>query len=545
MNDADLTPAEMAEWERRTTCGEDVGLDDPVWRLANLYMCLDEGQAVHFVPTPEQRAVIVAIHMRGWLRLIIPKARQLGMSLLLNLISLDFQVFTEGFSGAWIDKTQSDAEKKKREKLRFAWERLPPELLDAFVAHKDTNEVFTIREKLRPAAPESTMTYGINYRGGTVDMLVISEWGTVQNDDRQRSMEIKAGAIPAVERAEKGLCVIETTWKGGLDGEIGPYVTEALETPEDQRGPKSWRIMFFGWQLCPLYRQSHGYIDAISAEYFRECEKKGVLLDHEQKLWYAEKRRTATSAKTIKEEYPTFVEECWENTPVGSIYGKWIEEARAGGRIINTLPPRDYPVHTFWDIGHPNNTVALLVQMTPTQIRIVDVLMETDATIEQRGEWMRQTGWDFGVHYFPWDADSDKDSIGTSPMTTFRRVFGPTCRVVPKCHSQWDGISAMRTNFNRCVFVCDNNAKIGDHSTPGARMKQFLEFLGRFRADRETSTGIAKDVPVHDRYSHCASAFAQLGLTILGGGIEHANSVGYRQPQARQPLKVIRASHGY
>ena len=77
-------------------------------------------------------------------------------------------------------------------------------------------------------------------------------------------------------------------------------------------------------------------------------------------------------------------------------------------------------------------------------------------------------------------------------------------------------------------------------------MKQFIEFLGRFRAERETSTGIAKDVPLHDRYSHAASAFAQLGLVISGGLVQYANHVGERNPMVeRNPLRVVRAHAGY
>jgi hypothetical protein len=62
---------------------------------------------------------------------------------------------------------------------------------------------------------------------------------------------------------------------------------------------------------------------------------------------------------------------------------------------------------------------------------------------------------------------------------------------------------------------------------------------------RETSTGITKLEPIHDRYSHCASALAQLGLVIGMGRVPHANSVGSREPYERPPLRVIAAGHNY
>ena len=48
------------------------------------------------MPTEEQIEVIVAIHVRKWRRLIIPKARQLGMSTVLVLIGFDMALFTRG-----------------------------------------------------------------------------------------------------------------------------------------------------------------------------------------------------------------------------------------------------------------------------------------------------------------------------------------------------------------------------------------------------------------------------------------------------------------
>lgn len=545
----ELSPEELAEWERRTSpsrehsvVAEGDAWADPLWRICNIYTCLSpEGETVHFVPSPEQCVVIWCIWVKGWQRIIIPKARQLGMSLTLCLMALDEMVFSAGFQGALIDKTQPDCAKKMEEKIRFSYKNLLPEIRSALNVTADNDSEFTVESvKKSDYTLPSSYQAGVTFRGGTVRWLHISEWGTIQNDPRTRdkSVEIKTGAVPAVERAEDGVCVIETTWKGGLDGEIGPYVSEALSVPDEEKGPKSWRILFFGWQTEPTYRQTHGQIDGVSAEYFREIEKAGVVLSNEQKLWYAEKRRTATSAQDVKQEYPTLVHECWEQVPVGSIYGRWIEEARATGRISNFLPPRDFPVHTWWDIGHPLNTVTILTQITPTQIRIIDCLMEIDMTPEQRAAWLRQLGWDYGKHFFPHDADSDSASTGMTPISRFRQILGPQCQVVPKCRTVWDGIGIVRVNFPRFVFAADTKAKLDDRSTAGARVNTLLDHLGRYRAERETKAGIAKDEPVHDRYSHASDALRQMGQAMAGGLIENANHVGDARGQQAKKLEV-------
>ncbi len=397
---------------------------------------------------------------------------------------------------------------------------------------------------------ESSFVATITYRGGTLEFLWISEWGWVQNNDRQRSVEIKNGAIPAAEKAEKGVIVIETTWQGGLDGELGPYVMESQTTPDELKGPKSWRVMFFPWYNEPTYRQSHGQIDAVSAEYFRECQKRGVILDEQQKLWYAEKRRTATGAKSMREEYPTFVEECWQNIPEGSIYGQEIEQAKQEFRVVPFLCPRDYPVHTFSDIGAPINTVSWAAQITPFEVRIVDCLFDVEMTHEQRAAWWRTLPYDFGNHYWPHDAETALDTDGATPIQKFRRIYGPTCIIVPRIHNIWTGISDTQANFPRFKFRADmmlaHDPKapfpLAPHEGP-LRMKLAVEALARYRFIRESSTGITKNEPVHDRYSHVADALRQLGQTLAAGRVAHANSIGRREPPAdsHPRLQVIRA----
>lgn len=548
-----LTDSELAEWAARTSLDRDPveAIGDPVWRIANRYRILSaNGKEIPFTPNAQQREVIWAVYVRGWLRIIIPKARQLGMSTLLALMALDGVCWREGFQAALIDKTSEDAEKKHREKVCFAWERIDPYEKSLLIEEKKTTDKLIVKEAGTPTAPESSFTAAINFRGGTVEMLWISEWGWVQNNDRARSREIQTGAMAAVEKAENGLCVIETTWQGGLDGELGSYVEEARSTPEELKGPKSWRIMFFPWMTEPAYSQTHGQIDGHSAQYFLDCEKRGVVLTHGQKLWYSEKRRTAVSIKTMKEEYPTFVEECWTTLPEGSIYGMHIEQAKGEGRVHAFLSARDYPLHSFWDLGAPINTATWFAQITPYEVRIVDALFDVEMTTEQRAAWIRQLPYDIGNHYLPHDAESAKDTEGVSPIHRFRTIFGPSCLIVPRIHNVWTGISDTQANFTRLKFRADMTAEHRadapfplEHHLGPLRVKLALDALSRYRFVKESSTGIVKNEPLHDRYSHIADALRQLGQTLAAGRVENANAIGPRGSEPRR-LQVKLASAG-
>lgn len=532
----DMTPAELVEWERRTSLEREPmeALADPVWRLGSgaLYKCLDEnGREVFFRPTPEQRLVIWCIVVRGWRRLIIPKARQLGMSLVLCLISLDGAAFNTGFKAALVDKTEDDAKKKLREKVGFAFDRLPADVRAALVVRTNSATCLALGDASDEGAALSTCEADVSFRGGTVEWLHISEWGAIQVKQRARSIEIKNGALPAVERAANGVCVVETTWEGGLDGELGPLVQEAQGVPEAQKGPKSWRILFFPWFSNPLYAQSHGYVDGESAKYFEELANLGVRLTHSQELWYAEQRRTK-GARSVRTEYPSLVHECWETLPEGSIYGPWIEQSRAAGRILAYEPSLASLVHTFWDLGQPLNTVCWFVQITPGEIRVLDVEMELDITLADRISRIHARGWPMGLHFLPHDAGV-RQTNGRCQADDFREALGAgNVRVVPRVGDVWQGIDSLRALFPRLVF-----------RLPAC--KRGIEHLSRYSAVRETSTGIAKNEPVHDRYSHAADALRQLAQAIDAHLIQGGGSVtGVAEQQHSAPRRAIIGMRG-
>lgn len=507
-----MSAAELAEWDQRTAPDRSPSeaMGDAVWRLANLYRCTNaNGQIVPFRPTPEQRLVIWCIFVRGWRRILIPKARQLGMSLVLCLIGLDFVAWNSGAKAALVDKSEDDAKKKLREKVKLAWEGIDPALSQVLPVSSTTNAM-TFGEGL----DASTYEADVSFRGGTVQFLHVSEWGEIQMKQRERSREIRDGSLPAAEQAEGGIVVVETTWHGGLDGELGPYVREALDTPEADKGPKSWRVLFFPWWGSAAYQSAHGYLDQDSHRYFEKLESEwDVHLTDAQKLWYASERRTR-GPRAMRSQFPSVMTECWESMPEGAIYGSFIERARSEGRIKAFNADGRWPVDTIWDLGHPLNTVTWLAQVTPEEIRILDVMMELDVTLEQRAALLAAKGWTFGNHFLPHDAGVRQTS-GLCQADEFRRVFariGGHVRIVPRVPDVWQGINSLRGIFPRLVFR-------DPETRPG------IDHLARYHSIRETATGIARDEPVHDRYSHAADALRQLAQAMDGGMIPHGHSV--------------------
>jgi hypothetical protein len=147
----------------------------------------------------------------------------------------------------------------------------------------------------------------------------------VQCEDLRRSEEILTGAIPS---AKDGTIVVETTWRGGRGGHLWDIVKKALETPEEQKQPDDWRVVFFPWQDDPAYcDQEPRQLNQETLHYF--ADKLGFTAG--QMSWY--QRARDQYGLFIKREFPTTLEECFQTPIEGAIYAEIIDRLRASGAI--------------------------------------------------------------------------------------------------------------------------------------------------------------------------------------------------------------------
>ncbi|HEY4714056.1 MAG TPA: terminase, partial [Aquirhabdus sp.] len=108
-------------------------LRDKLWRLNNLYLITDKrGKQIRFRMTPEQLEYFQGMHTRN----IILKARQLGITTEVCIIQLDAALF-EGAKCALIAHTLNDAKRLFREKIKYAYDKLPDEIKQANPASND------------------------------------------------------------------------------------------------------------------------------------------------------------------------------------------------------------------------------------------------------------------------------------------------------------------------------------------------------------------------------------------------------------------------
>jgi hypothetical protein len=491
---------------------------DPVWRLNNLYWVKDaaSGKAVEFRPKAEQRVLIEAVYVKRLRNILVPKARQLGISTVISLIILDCMLFHGGVQAAIIDLTQPDATKKLRNKILFAFEHLPEVLRGEYEILKSNDHVFSLKIRGSQSDGESEVQAGMNARGDTFQVLMISEWGKIAFSDPIRSQEILTGAMPA---AKRGLRFIETTWKGAKSGDLWNIMKRAMETKAEDLTDEDFHLFFFPWWGDPDYSLTGnvGQIDEGCAKYLGETEaeigkRKGEHFEFTpaQRLWYY---KVAWAKGLFRyEEYPSLLEECFKAPIEGAIYADLLDRLRTTGSMRPGAVDRTLLVHTAWDLGSPVNTVVWYFQVVGGEIRVIDIDYDLDLTPAERIARILSKGYLLGFHYLPHDAVANQKSGRTFQME-LSALGLKTTRVVPKTLDIWVGINHLRGIMPRMTFRmpdCDWG----------------IDMLSAYHTKRETAGGTALDVPVHDASSHYADALRTLAEAEMAGMLHNSGMGG-------------------
>lgn len=504
-------------------------LQDPIWRLTSgeLYKIVPaDGSGLQpFCPRPEQVKVIRAIHEQGKRQILIPKARRLGMSTVLGIVLVDWVLWHKSQQCSLIDKNQTDASRKLAKIMRVALENLPDWLLQTVKFVKSNESELTIDVN---DSGESTIWAGLDARGGSNDILWISEWGIIQFDDPKRSERIRSGALPS---ARHGLTVVETTWKGGKAGDVWELLGPSLSGAVDD-----WEILFFPWYIDPRNVDAHAVIDAPALEYFKKTadrfDREGIQLSEAQRRWWAKERRN--QGMFMKRENPSFIDECWTVPVEGSVYGELVEQARGEGRIGAMPIDGGSLVYTAWDLGAPSNTVVWYFQIVGREIRFIDCDVPRDntptahlksATIAQRVAFMLSKGYFFAKHFLPHDCDQTERS-GKTLRSEVVDAGLPSASIVsvPRTHSVWVGINQAKELFPSLAFrspQCDDG----------------LNALSAYRI-RVAEDGASGGEPIHDWFSHPADALRTMAEAHHAGLFSFKHTTAETRPDWYSPRRA-------
>lgn len=511
---APLTPEQQAAAELAKN------LADPMWRISNIYKIIIKGDngeddlVLQFRPNRAQRRFIA----RLWHRNIILKARQLGFTTLIAIVWLDHALFNANVRCGIIAQDREAAEVIFRDKVKFAYENLPPALKEAMPLAKNS------ATELLFGHNNSSIRVATSMRSGTIHRLHISEFGKICAKFPDKANEVVTGSIPAVPK--NGILVVESTAEG-REGEFYDMTQRAIALQQQQKAltERDYRFHFFPWFEEPAYRMDPSGVVMTDKdrEYFEAVEATaGVSLDAEQRAWYVATRDADFSGSEEKmwQEYPSTPSEAFQKSTEGCYYTNQLAAARKGRRILTLPVLNSMPCMTFWDIGNSDGTAVWVLQKVGMENRWIRFYECWGEPYSEPVKWLFGLGLIFSKHYLPHDADHIRQgqSVNKSPRQMLEELMpGHRFETVPRIPEVNWGIQQTRDAFPTYYFD-EEHCKAG------------LIHVESYRKKWNDRQACWSDEPSKDGgHSEAADALRQHGQALAGGMIGASSSPNTRK----------------
>ncbi|WP_189685741.1 terminase [Pseudorhodoferax aquiterrae] len=476
-------------------------LADPMWRLCSGYLYkimlksdVGDGTTVPFRPNRAQRRLL----SRLWHRNIILKARQLGFTTLVAILFLDHALFNADQRCGIIAQDREAAEAIFRDKVKLAYQNLPPEIRDARPLARDSAAelLFSNNSSIRVAT---------SMRSGTIHRLHVSEFGKICAKFPDKAKEVITGSLPAVPL--DGIAIIESTAEG-REGDFFKLSqrAQALHESGKELTPRDYRFHFFPWWQEPGYRMegANVLITEADREYFAEVEAvMKITLDQAQRNWYVATRDADFSGEeeSMWQEYPSTPDEAFQVSTQGTYYAKQFTAARKQRRITRVPYQEGVPVNTFWDIGSSDGTAIWLHQRVGLENRFIGFIEGWGESYSHYVAELQKRGYVWGTHYLPHDAAHQRQQGQkvAAPIEELEALkLGGRWEIVPVVDDINHGIQKTRAAFSSSWFD-EENCKAG------------LAHLAAYRKKWNESQGCWSQQPLHNEHSEAADAFRQYG----------------------------------
>ncbi len=478
--------------------------DDPLWRLNNLYFCVDEnGKRMPFRMNYAQEKLFSDM----WYFNIILKARQLGFTTFISILGLDQALFNPDFSVGACAHKKDDVEKIFDKKYKFPYNNLPEGLRTARETDSDS-------AKMMKFSNGSSIEVGLSLRSGTYQLVHVSEFGKLCLIAPDRAAEVVSGTLEAVHAGN--MVFIEST----AEGKTGKFAEYSMEALNNQRrkvklNKLQYKFHFFPWHENKNYiLDPEGVlIDKKQREYFEKLEREhGILLSPEQQAWWAQKQRNL--GDRIKKEHPSTPEEAFEASIEGAYLTEQMAKVRSTGRIGGVPYDPRYPVNMGFDLGLSDTLWIWFHQRVGMENRIIDTISHSGEGLEWYAEQIRKKGYYIGRMFLPHDGGHGQlNKTGSSVADQFWDLGFRDIVCVPKIGQKITAINVSRSFLSTCYFD-------EEHCQEG------IQCLDEYQKEWDDKNGCYRDSPKHNEASHGYDGFETLarGVTELGLGNAQTNS---------------------
>lgn len=424
-----------------------------------------------------------AMHYRN----LILKARQLGFTSLCTILALDYAISTRNFRSCIICDTRENAQTIFRDKVLFAYDRLPTSVRGGLRALKrDAGELVL--------SNNSGVRVTTSARTSTVQFMHISEYGKVCVKWPEKAREIKTGALPAVHKG--GICTIEST-AYGQEGDYSAMCEAAAHRPQKELTELDFKLHWWPWWRHENYHlddeiaRSVALPDRLKDYFTRLAKTEGADFSQGQMAWYAAQENALGS--DMLREYPSTMAEAFQAVIEGAYYRAQLDDAYEEGRVGDLAILPQVKVDTWWDIGHGDATAVWFVQHVGDWIHIVDYYECVHEGLGHYAEVLKRKGYNYGAFLAPHDIGVHDWSTGLTRQETALAEYGIPFQAVAKLGLD-DGIEAVRRMLPRCKF-------------DRQRCDRGLKALSAYRHEWDPDKGRWKSEPRHDWSSHPADSF--------------------------------------
>lgn len=485
------------------------GLNDPRWRLTNLYKIVDtQKRVVIFRPNREQQYLLNNLFYRN----LIIKARKLGMSTAIQLLMLDTALFSANESCRVVAQDLGIAESIFRDVMKFAYDRIPEPLK---IALPTDGEPSKSRIEFRNGSAVEVST---NARGTTPTFLHVSEFGKIAAKDPGKSREIITGSITAV--AQNGLIFVESTAEG-QSGDFYDMVQVALKTQQSGRPLYNldFKLFFMGWWQNPINvaPPEAVVVPVRDQEYFDAMEQQiGEPITPEQRAWYVSFRENTYMGdqERMWQEMPSTIEEAFKVSMEGAYFRDQFVRIRKEQRIGKVPYDPHFPVCLFFDIGANDQTAIWFIQPKRTHFGVINYLEASGEPYSYFVNEVDKLNYVLGYVYLPHDANHRRQGAerNLTPEEMLQSV-APHWRfmLIARTPDKIMAITQGRNFLNSCVFD-------EEHCALG------LKRLEAYRKSWNPRTGTWRNTPKEGPEENGADAFLQAAQANAAGLF---SSVGY------------------
>lgn len=492
---------------------------NPYWRINNLYKIKNKnGQLVTFRFNHAQEK----LYNNLWYCNIILKARQLGISTFICLLFLDRCLFNSNLSAGIIAQTRDDAENMFK-RIKDAYNHLPEDIKAARPATVDRARELSFNNG-------SSLRVGTSMRGSTLQYLHVSEFGKICAKYPDKAEEIITGSLNTVAPGQ--YVFIESTAEG-KDGYFYDMCKKAEKRlkESEELSKIEYKFHFFPWHIDNSYRiGSPLNMTSSQHEYFATLKGIGISLDNEQKYWYA--LMEDNQKENMKREYPSTPDEAFEQSTEGCYYAKYMNQARAEGRIGFVPYDSMIPVYTAWDLGYNDQTSIWFFQVYGQEIRMIEYI---EGSGESLAYWLgvvKSKPYIYEKHLAPHDIMVHEYSSGMTRQSSARKLG---VNLIPVTKTDLiPGIDQARGILHRCWF----DAK---------KCEQGIRCLENYRKQWNDRMANWNSEPYHDANSHGSDAFRTMatGLHMITGVISEAEKERQRLERLKDRSGLLPGSMYY